>query len=683
MTLAVGFSGLALACYVALMFITIRMNSRSKTNQAFALYLLAMAFWQFTALMVSVSKDAATAIFWYRLMTPGLGGQFIFYLFFTLAFLGVEKRRGFLYAGWLVFIALLATSGTDLLVDSVSEGEVTGLLVPHLGPVVLMVGLIAYIILGYAVYRFIRGYRAAKSDLQRNRIKYLLAGAGAIAFGTASNVVPDLQAYPIDVAAGVLNAIFIAYAILRYHLLDITIVVRKGLLYSVPTAVIGVGYFLIVYTGVRIFHFVTDYQVFLLSLVVAGMTALVSEPLRNRVQSWVDKVFFREKYDSGLMLRRLSGAAVSILDLDRLTGLILGEVAATMHIESAAFFLREEKSGEFRLSTQMGLDPTAKHMLSSDHPIVEWLSGHSSLLTHRDIEVMPEFKALWGQERDDLERIGADLFVPLKAKGERMVGIFAVGRKLSEQPYSQDDRLTLITLGNQTAMAIENARLYEASQQELAERKRAEEQIKASLREKELLLKEIHHRVKNNLQVISSLLYLQSKNVSDEQTFQMFRESQSRVRSMALVHESLYQSKDLARIDFAEYIRNLAAYIFRSYGADSKTVNLEVDAEGVFLGIDVAVPWALITNELISNSLKHAFPNGRGGEIRVRLRTEDDRGLVLTVCDDGVGFPDGLDFRDTKSLGLQLVNTLVDQLEGTIEIDGSEGTEFTITIPQS
>jgi PAS domain S-box-containing protein len=216
---------------------------------------------------------------------------------------------------------------------------------------------------------------------------------------------------------------------------------------------------------------------------------------------------------------------------------------------------------------------------------------------------------------------------------------------------------------------------------DITERKRAEEQIRASLKEKEVLLKEIHHRVKNNLQVISSLLYLQSKNIQDSQTFEMFQESQNRVRSMALVHERLYQSPDLTRIDFAEYVRSLANHLFRSYGVNTNVIKLKINVDDVFLGVDTAIPCGLIINELVSNSLKHAFPDGGEGEVRIELRADDGQ-LMLMVSDNGVGFPQDLDFRDTGSLGLQLVNTLVEQIEGTIELDRSDGTAFRIAFAE-
>ena len=215
---------------------------------------------------------------------------------------------------------------------------------------------------------------------------------------------------------------------------------------------------------------------------------------------------------------------------------------------------------------------------------------------------------------------------------------------------------------------------------DVTERKRAEDKVKASLREKEVLLQEINHRVKNNLQIISSLLNLQSKNVRDGQAREIFRESQNRVRSMSLIYEKLYQSEDLARIEFGEYIRSLAVDLFSTYDIGTDTIAIEVSADDVLVGIGGAILFGLIVNELISNSLKHAFPGGGGGEIHIELHSRNDE-LTLIVSDNGVGIPQELDFRKTGSLGLQLVTTLVNQLEATIELDRSAGTKFKITIP--
>ncbi len=215
---------------------------------------------------------------------------------------------------------------------------------------------------------------------------------------------------------------------------------------------------------------------------------------------------------------------------------------------------------------------------------------------------------------------------------------------------------------------------------DITERKRSEEQLRVALKEKEVLLKEIHHRVKNNLAVISSLLNMQSKYIKDKKTLEIFRESQNRVKTMALIHTKLYQSSDLARIDFADYIRKLAGDLIESYRLEPDSVKLHLDVRDVYFDVNMGIPCGLIINELLTNSLKHAFPNGRKGEVSVSLRPDDGK-ITLVVADNGAGFPENVDFRNTESLGFQLVTALVEQVGGTIELDRSKGTRFIISFP--
>ncbi len=208
--------------------------------------------------------------------------------------------------------------------------------------------------------------------------------------------------------------------------------------------------------------------------------------------------------------------------------------------------------------------------------------------------------------------------------------------------------------------------------------KRADERVKASLKEKTLLLKEIHHRIKNNLQVVMSLLNLQSFHLSDGGARALFRENQLRIRSIALVHERLYQSSDLSHVDFKEYITKLAVDLFRAYRIDVNTVRLSVKSDDVTLGIDASVPCGLIINELLLNSLKHAFPRGRKGNLAVSLERSSDDRLLLRVEDDGVGLGRNFDLYEAKSLGFSLVVALTEQLGGTIRVAREQGTKIEI-----
>jgi two-component sensor histidine kinase len=259
-----------------------------------------------------------------------------------------------------------------------------------------------------------------------------------------------------------------------------------------------------------------------------------------------------------------------------------------------------------------------------------------------------------------LEHVARSLHIPVM-EGGTVVALAGVANK--ETGYTESD--------------IHQLTLFWNSVWQILQQKRGRDQLRSSLDEKEVLLKEIHHRVKNNLQVVSSLLNLQSGYVRDQSDVEMFRESQNRIRSMALIHEKLYQSGNVSLVDFPQYARSLATTLFRSYRSDESNVSLEVDFGDVSLGIDAAVPCGLIINELLSNALKHAFPAGRGGKVTLGLRAQGGM-MRLTVKDDGIGFPRGLDLTRPESLGLQLVNTLVAQIGGVLEVDRSNGTEFRI-----
>jgi PAS domain S-box-containing protein len=214
--------------------------------------------------------------------------------------------------------------------------------------------------------------------------------------------------------------------------------------------------------------------------------------------------------------------------------------------------------------------------------------------------------------------------------------------------------------------------------QDITERKKAEEKIRVSLKEKEVLLKEIHHRVKNNLQIVSSLLFLQATRTEHPGAVSALQESRGRVKSMALIHERLYASPDLASIDMGEYAGNLVSDLQHSYRTEGGLVRFTLDLEDIPLGITEAIPCGLIINELVCNALKHAFPKGKGGEITIRLQRKTGNRTTLIVSDNGIGFPEHMDFRKSPSLGLTLVNSLVDQLDGVIRLDKRGGTVFTI-----
>lgn len=266
------------------------------------------------------------------------------------------------------------------------------------------------------------------------------------------------------------------------------------------------------------------------------------------------------------------------------------------------------------------------------------------------------------------------VMVPL-VSGDEVLGILAI-RSKEPNAYKDRDLKLAQRVSGQISGAISNARLYE-------ERVNAENRLKDSLREKEVLLKEIHHRVKNNLQIIHSLLSLQAEQIQDVQALGMFKDSQNRVRSMALIHEKLYQSENLTNIDFTDYVDSLVIELSRSYMNHPEQIEISVDVRDACFGVDTAIPCGLIINELITNSLKYAFPDNRKGQISVSLQPTMKGEYTLIVKDNGIGFPENIDWQNTDSLGMQVVTSLTDQLEGEIELSRTDGTEFKLKFTES
>ncbi len=293
---------------------------------------------------------------------------------------------------------------------------------------------------------------------------------------------------------------------------------------------------------------------------------------------------------------------------------------------------------------------------------MEKLSRFENIIIRRLDDLPPEAHS----EREWSKNYGfrSLLFVPLILE-KRLYGTLGIYGKIEEEIDWQEPYITLLKLISDIFVRA-------------MERKHAEEQIKAALKEKEILLQEIHHRVKNNMQIISSLLKLQASGVGDERVTDALMECRGRVQTMAFVHETLYSSDTLADIDFKTYISKVASQIFQTHKTSMDRIKLKVDAGDIKLGIEQATPMGLIANELVTNSLKYAFPENRSGEIVIRIRAVEQDSIEFVFSDNGIGIPEALDWRNTESLGLRLVIILADQLDGTVSLDRGKGTHFTV-----
>ena len=271
------------------------------------------------------------------------------------------------------------------------------------------------------------------------------------------------------------------------------------------------------------------------------------------------------------------------------------------------------------------------------------------------------------------------LFVPILSEGD-ILGTISMYRNKPGNPFTEDDQLFLQNVAGKVGFAITKAKLFNDNMIEIAERKIIEEKIKTALKEKETLIRELYHRTKNNMQVIYSLLGIKGSMVEDENTRIILEDMGNRIQTIALVHQMLYQSKNLSRIDLKDYITDLAKLLMDSYSVTEDNVKLFVDLESIMVLIDTAIPCGLIINELISNSFKHAFPDGRKGVISIHLSRSEKDIIELKISDNGVGISDSSDYLTGNTLGIQLFRNIAeDQLQGEVAFDSTNGVAYTIT----
>ncbi len=427
----------------------------NRLKRFFGLYLLAMAIWSVSGfLTISGSGNVLT---WFKVMTSSPVIMAVAIFFFNQTLFGLRRK-------WAPFtivygiLVILITLSTSIMVQSASLDQ-TGQLQYELGNYFPLVAAPGYSLILVCLYDLIQGYKRTFDAEQRNRIRYLVIGFSITVLASLTDFTA-LGKYPIDIAANGITALLIAFTILRHRLLDIRVVIRLGLLYSITTAIFSAIYFLVISIVLNAFALLTGKTVFLVSIFVGALSAVLLSPLRNLAQSWIDRIFYRDKYDAELMLQRLSRTITTFLDIEKITHLILSDIKKTLHIEHGAILIKSDERGDFQVIAE---DGEKKHFLSgfrADHPIITWLTKENRPLLDRDLEFYPIFKSMWKEEDDDLEKFNAEFFLPLNFKGE-LIGILALGKKLSSQPYTQDEQVIFSTLANQTAVAIENARLYD------------------------------------------------------------------------------------------------------------------------------------------------------------------------------------------------------------------------------
>lgn len=452
-------SFVALLFYSGLLVIVVRRSNIDRSRLFFALYLLAMVVWSLSSFMIFSEFKIMDTLFWNRALVVGSMAMPACFLLFVVAFLKRRQRY------WIIFSlgAYLAEQALNLSGQVITSAYVDkGALINEYGPGLAFVSTMWVIFLGSSTFLLVRSYRKSTDTTFSNRLLYLLLVV-IITFTANLTNLTDLKSFPTDVGANILSAMLITFAIFRHRLLDISSVVRKGMLYSIPTVLIGASYYLIIQAVLQLFPFPNQIDIFFLSLTAAILTAIVMQPLRDKAQYLIDRLFFREKYDASLMLQRISHTATYELDLETLARTIIKEIAETLHIRRAALLIKLQEGGAYQLIAQKGYDEIANIRWAYNHPIALYLENHQEPLTREKLQKNTELEQFSDEEQKALEQLKAEMYIPLKAEGE-LVGVFILARKMSDDNFTDEDQLTLITLANQTAIAIEKARLFSAEQ---------------------------------------------------------------------------------------------------------------------------------------------------------------------------------------------------------------------------
>jgi HD-GYP domain-containing protein (c-di-GMP phosphodiesterase class II) len=426
----------------------------NRLRKIFCFYLLAMSLWSVSAFLTI--SGLGYVLNWFKGMTISPILMMLAIFFFVQELFGI-RRKWAPYTVVYGVVIITITLFTNIMVQSASLDQ-AGELQYQLGDFFPVLAAPGFSLILVCLNDLRLGFQHTHDSNQRDRIRYLTIGLAITVFAALINFT-KYGKYPIDIAANGLTALLIAYAILRHHLLDIRLVIRIGLLYSITTAIFSAIYFLVISLVLNAFQLLSGSTVFVVSILVGTLSAFLLSPLRNLAQAWIDRIFYRDKYHAELMLERLSEKTTSLLDIEKITDLILTEITSTLHIAHGAIIIKVEK-GDFQVIAREGEKKPFPSGFRTDHPIITWMLRHEQPLHNRDLALEPLFKSMWKEENEELDEFNAEIFLPLRAKGD-LIGVLALGKKLSSQPYSQDEQLLFSTLANQTAVAIENARLYD------------------------------------------------------------------------------------------------------------------------------------------------------------------------------------------------------------------------------
>jgi len=652
-------------------------------HNIFAVYLVVAAIWSFNSFMLHLNAFPQQAILLNEILVATLVWMLITYYHFIRAYNNKPGGIG-LYLGYVFLLILVVFSLSGYIVKS--SYVIDGVLYHDLGVSQYFIGAISLFFGGAIIFQLIQRYRRSTDPVDRNRTLYLVTGWGILVFFAYTNLIPAVAGLPLDHFGNLVNALIIAYAILRYQLLDIKLVLQKGLVYSSLAVFLTALYLLLLFTLQMAFHSWAGYNSLALAAAFALLIAVLFNPLRNVIQKWIDRIFYRETYDYRQMLLTFSGRISNVLDLSELAQSILDPIVKAMHAKQAALLFPKSESSEFNtrfVQQATKEEPPTKLRFPNDSPIVTWLATEGKTLRGELIDTIPQLKGLWQVERIALGAAGVELLCPIRSKGN-LIGILAVGKKQSGSPYSDDEVDLLMTMANEAAVVAENARMLDSlKSQQLQVEQLLAQAIHAQEEERKRISVDLHDSVAQWLVAASYLAQTCSQVLSGDGN----DKARAELADMeSTINKSL---KELRRVVIG--LRPPALDELGLTHALKQSLK-ELNADGLDCKFsEVGTPFRLPSNmeiaayrvvqEALNNIRKHA----NATKVNLRLQFQEDK-LLVEIRDNGKGF----DFSQTLDsaisvgrVGLLGMKQRAEMLGGDIRVKTGEGagTAIILSLP--
>ncbi len=670
--------------------VVLRRARRSLGKWIFCWLLLSVGLISLFIFGMRSSPDVYQAVPWQRAAPVASFVIFVLYYHFTLSYAGIRRQRGILYGAYLLLAVAVILGPTDLFIHS-TRLEDYGY-APIIGPLMFPLAGISFFLMAAVIHNLVRGYKASLSYEERNRMVYLIIAALFLTLGACLDAFSPLP--PVSMWSTLIFSVLCTVAITKYHLLNIRVIVRKSLVYLVVSVVVAIPYVGLLY----FLHYIFEPRLepWWAHILIILLLAVILRPLYSWAQHLLDRLFYRERYDFLRELEDFSQETHEIGNPDQLISSLVKLVSRALQ-SSSVYLLLPSRSEDFITVSSAGKN-TAQLTLESHNPLLRWLRSNEGILRHQGLDTIPQLQALTAKARNELEKIRADLFVPLKTKKKELGGILILGEKLSGQPYSKDDERLVVTVASRVAVELENARLYALERGTRRELERQDEQ-------KTEFLHGVAHELKTPLTAIISSSELLSTELSSTTVSQRQRLIRNIIQSAWSMDKTVTELLDLAKmqvgvlelksesLEIGVIIEEVTSQLLSLFKNKEQSLKLEVPGSLSPVKGDREKLAQILVN-LLSNANK--FSPG-GGNITLRAREVDDR-IVVEVKDSGPAITEEEKEKlfdpyyrgDTNrrrvpglGLGLAISKKLVELHQGRIWVEGEheKGNIFAFSLP--